>query len=102
VPLPLFKFDKVLVFIVQVATLVLLLFLGRATFSFSSYFFYLSSIRSFPSKFSCGARAMLGSEVSNWHGAGIGMGSTLFLQTGAGLGLHVKGLLWVCLVALLA
>jgi len=84
VPIPIKIVDKVLVLFVQVASLVFLLFQRNSAPKFASMFTYLSLSRSFPSKFSLSARNMLGTEVSAWHGAGIGSGPKLFLHYGVG------------------
>jgi len=82
VPAPISLFDKVFTLLVQVATVFLFLALGPPTLDLPSPFNYLSLTSSSLSKLSLRASTLHGTEVSAWHGAGFGMGSSLFLQVG--------------------
>jgi len=78
-------FDKVFVLLIQVA--ITLLFLGGNSLKLGlcSPFSYLYLTTTHLSNFSLRASTLHGTEVSAWHGAGFGMGSSLVLQVGAGL-----------------
>jgi len=85
VPATLSLFDKAIVLLVQVATLCLFLANCPPMLRFPTPFTYLSLSSSYLSILSSGASTLQGSEVSAWHGAGFGMGSSLVIQVGAGL-----------------
>jgi len=94
--------DKVLVYFVLLATLLILLNTGHSKIPCPSPFIYLSLPTSFLSSARVGAGIVQGTETSTWHGAGLGMGSTLFLHSGVGQWRRSKGLLFLFLVFLLA
>jgi len=94
--------DKVLVFVIVLASLLLLVFQGKVVTFRPSPFIYLSLCSSFTSRIREGARALVATEVSAWHGAGLGLGSSLLVKGWAGLSVRSKGLLFLFLVALLA
>jgi len=93
--------DKILVFFVQVSALILLLLIEQASFQCPSPLSYLLLTSGFPSSFSLGARSLCGTEVQAWHGAGLGLGSSLFLTAGGVIWGCAKGSMLLFLVAFL-
>jgi len=94
--------DKVLAFIVIVASVLLFLYVGQPSLSIASPFAYLSLSSGFPSLFSSCAGTVVATEVSAMHGAGIGKWPSLVLLSGAGGFKCNKGLVFLYLVVLLA